>query len=278
MAAVQFSKMQGLGNDFVVFDAISQPVGLTPALVRFVADRHFGIGCDQVLVVERPTVPNAEFRYRIYNADGGEVEQCGNGARCFARFVRDRGLTRRDVIAVQTGSAVIRLVVNSDGQITVDMGRPRLEPAEIPFVADGRSTGYVLQLVGGEVLAIGAVSMGNPHAVLRVADVQTARVAHLGPELEKHPRFPNRANIGFMEVVDRAHLRLRVHERGVGETLACGTGACAAVVVAHEQGLVGDEVAVDLPGGRLAIRWEGGESTVWMTGPATHVFDGQIDL
>jgi diaminopimelate epimerase len=278
MAVVQFSKMHGLGNDFVVFDAISQAVVLTPALVRFIADRHFGIGCDQVLVVERPTVSGAQFRYRIYNADGGEVEQCGNGARCFARFVRDRGLTSRDVIAVQTVSGLIHLAVGGDGQITVDMGRPRLEPAEVPFVAERRSASYALDLAGGEVLVIGAVSMGNPHAVLRVADVQTTRVADLGPELEKHPRFPNRANIGFMEVVDRGHLRLRVHERGAGETLACGTGACAAVVVARDQGLVGDQVSVDLPGGRLAIRWEGGESAVWMTGPATHVFDGQIDL
>jgi diaminopimelate epimerase len=278
MARVQFSKMHGLGNDFVVFDAISQSVPLTPERVRFIADRHFGIGCDQVLLVERPTIAGAEFRYRIYNADGGEVEQCGNGARCFARFVQDRGLTKSDLIPVQTAAGIIRLALAADGQVTVNMGSPRFAPADIPFLAEHQCASYAVELDGEGTLTLSVVSMGNPHAVLRVGNVDTARVGEVGPKLEHHPRFPNGVNVGFMEVVDRACLRLRVHERGVGETLACGTGACAAMVAARERGWVGDAVSVVLPGGRLSVRWEGGASAVWLTGPATHVFDGWIEI
>ncbi len=278
MPILHFSKMHGLGNDFVVFDGVSESVVLSPEQVRLVADRRCGIGCDQVLVVEPPTVPDADFRYRIYNADGGEVEQCGNGARCVARFVRQRRLTGKEVIPVETAAGIIRLQLHEDGQVKVDMGSPRFAPQDIPFLADRESESYAIELEDGTVVALAAVSMGNPHAVVRVADVRSAPVPTLGPRLEGHPRFPRRANVGFMEVVDRTHIRLRVYERGVGETLACGTGACAAAVVGRRQGLLAEEVVVDLPGGRLRLRWEGGEAPVWMTGPATHVFDGRIDL
>jgi diaminopimelate epimerase len=274
---LQFTKMQGLGNDFVVIDGIAQPLALSPDQIRGIADRHFGVGCDQILVVESPTLPGVDFRYRIFNADGGEVEQCGNGARCFARFVRDRGLTVKDEIVVETAGGVIRLVVGSDGQVTVNMGRPRLEPADIPFIAAARAARYALS-VDNLDLEIGAVSIGNPHAVLTVNAVDSAPVERLGPLLERHQRFPRRANVGFMEVVGRAHLRLRVFERGVGETLACGTGACAAVVVARLQGLVDATVRVDLPGGSLRIHWDGEDEPVYMTGPAAQVFEGWIEL
>ncbi len=272
-----FTKMQGLGNDFVVIDAVTQPVALDAARVRFFADRHFGIGCDQVLLVERAQDPAADFRYRIFNADGGEVEQCGNGARCFARFVRDRGLTDQDCMVVETAAGRLALQLEADGQVTVDMGVPTFVPTAIPFDAAKRAERYALE-VDGERLEIGAVGLGNPHAVLRVPDVATAPVARLGPRIEGHPRFPRRVNVGFMEVRDAAHIRLRVFERGAGETLACGSGACAAVVVGRQQGVLGDNVAVQLPGGMLRIRWAGEGTPVWMTGPATRVFEGQIDL
>jgi len=272
-----FTKMHGLGNDFVVIDAIAQAVDLTAEQVRFLADRRFGVGCDQLLLVERPQTAEADFRYRIYNADGGEVEQCGNGARCFARFVRDKGLTDRDTIRVETLGGPITLVVEADGQVRVNMGVPRLEPAEIPFTAPTHAERYDLD-VDGTRYAIGAVSMGNPHAVLRVDDVDTAPVESLGPRIESHPSFPNRVNAGFMQLVDRGHIRLRVFERGAGETLACGTGACAAAVVGRLQGLLDDTVAVDLPGGRLVISWNGPGEPVFMTGPATNVFEGTIEL
>ncbi|HDP88891.1 MAG TPA: diaminopimelate epimerase [Thioalkalivibrio sp.] len=274
---LQFTKMHGLGNDFVVIDAISQAVDLTPERVRFLANRRLGVGCDQVLLVERSPVADADFRYRIFNADGNEVEQCGNGARCFARFVRDRGLTDKTEIPVLTSGGRILLKVQPDGQVTVDMGPPRLNPADIPFEAGVVNTAYLLD-VDGETVEIGAVSMGNPHAVLRVDNVQTAPVARLGPAIEAHPRFPNHVNVGFMQVVDRNHIRLRVYERGAGETLACGTGACAAVVAGRIQGLLDELVAVDLPGGRLMISWPGDDSPVLMTGPAERVFEGTIDL
>jgi diaminopimelate epimerase len=277
MMALRFTKMHGLGNDFVVFDGVSQFVQLTPAQVRYIADRHFGIGCDQVLLVERASAPEVDFRYRIFNADGGEVEQCGNGARCFARFVRDSGLTEKDRIAVETAAGCIALAVERDGQVTVDMGMPRLAPADIPFVATAQALSYELA-VDGDSVEIGAVSMGNPHAVLRVADVRGAAVARLGPLIEVHPWFPRRTNVEFMEVVDSDHIRLRVHERGVGETLACGTGACAAVVVGRLRGWLAPEVRVDLPGGSLGVRWDGGATTVRMTGPAVRVFDGTVAL
>jgi diaminopimelate epimerase len=274
---LRFTKMHGLGNDFVVLDGLRQPLHVTPALAARLADRRFGIGCDQVLLVEPPRLPDTDFHYRIFNADGSEVEQCGNGARCFARYVRDTGLTTKLEIPVGTAAGQILLRVRPDGQVTVNMGAPRLTPADIPFVADEEAPRYPLD-VDGEVLEIGAVSMGNPHAVLQVADVDNAPVARLGPRIEHHPRFPNRVNVGFLQVQDRGRTRLRVWERGAGETLACGTGACAAVVAGRRWGLLDAEVAVALPGGTLVIHWSGAGEPVQMTGPATRVFDGEIDL
>ncbi len=272
-----FTKMHGLGNDFVVIDAINQAVDLSPEQVRFIADRHRGVGCDQLLLVERSESPDVDFRYRIFNADGGEVGQCGNGARCFARFVVDRCLTDKREISVETVSGVIRPRIEGDGQVTVDMGAPRFAPADIPFEAEVEAARYTLAL-DDTTLEIGAVSMGNPHAVIRVDDVDTAPVAEWGPHVEGHRRFPERANVGFMQPLSRRQIRLRVFERGSGETQACGTGACAAAVVAHRWGLVDDEVAVDLLGGRLLIRWAGGDAPVFMTGPAETVFEGSIRL
>jgi diaminopimelate epimerase len=272
-----FTKMHGLGNDFVVFDATREPFALTPAAVRRVADRHAGIGCDQVLVVERARAAGADFRYRIFNADGGEVEQCGNGARCFARFVRDKGLTQKNEIAVETLGGVIVPKIEADGRVTVNMGVPRLEPKDIPFDAAARELLYDLN-VNGAVVKISAVSMGNPHAVQTVDDVARAPVATQGPLIEQHARFPKRANAGFMQVLDRHRIKLRVFERGVGETQACGTGACAAVVAGRLRGLLDEAVTVNLPGGQLAVRWKGEGEPVWMTGPAVTVYDGVIDL
>lgn len=272
-----FSKMQGLGNDFVVLDATRQPIELDASRVRRLADRRYGIGCDQVLIVEPPRLSGTEFHYRIFNADGSEVEQCGNGARCFARFVRDRGLTTHDEIPVGTAAGPIRLYLEPDGQVRVDMGVPELKPERIPFIADAPAIHYALE-VEGETLTIGALSMGNPHALIQVEQVETAPVARLGPRVETHPRFPRRVNVGFMQVCAPDHLRLRVHERGVGETLACGTGACAAMVQARRAGLIAARARVSLPGGDLVITWDGPGEVVWMTGPATHVFDGEIAL
>ncbi len=274
---ITFTKMHGLGNDFVVIDAINQAIDLSPGQVRSIAHRQHGVGCDQLLLVERPKSPDMDFRYRIFNADGSEVGQCGNGARCFARFVVDSGLTDKREITVETLSGDIRLRIEVDGQVTANMGAPRFSPADIPFEAETRAAQYTLGL-NGLSLEIGAVSMGNPHAVIRVDDVDTAPVAEWGPRVEAHPRFPERANVGFMQPVSRRQIRLRVFERGSGETRACGTGACAAAVVAHRWGLVDDEVAVDLPGGRLLIRWAGGDAPVYMTGPAETVFEGSITL
>jgi len=274
---LKFSKMHGLGNDFVVIDAIGQIVALTPSQVRFLADRHFGVGCDQLLLVERPTIAGVDFRYRIFNADGGEVEQCGNGARCFAQFVRQQGLTQLDVMRVETKAGIIVLSVEADGEVTVDMGQPRLRPLEIPFLAPEQALEYALD-VGGETLKIGAVSMGNPHAVLRVDNVDTAPVERIGPIIESHARFPKRVNVGFMQVMGRDRIRLRVFERGAGETLACGTGACAAVVVGRVWGVLAEAVEVELPGGRLRIRWDGEGRSVMMTGPAVTVFEGVVAL
>jgi diaminopimelate epimerase len=274
---IAFTKMQGLGNDFVVIDAISQPLSLNPQQIRRLADRHFGIGCDQILVVERPRGAGADFRYRIFNADGGEVEQCGNGARCFVRFVRERGLTDKTEITVETAGGIIRPRIEADGMITVNMGVPRFAPPDIPFVADILAPRYELT-VGKTTVTIGAVSMGNPHAVMRVDDVRTAPVAELGPLIENHARFPKRVNAGFMEVVAPDHIRLRVYERGAGETLACGTGACAAVAVGRHWGLLEETVRVELTGGDLTVRWQADDNPVWMTGPAVRVFEGSIDL
>ena len=274
---IQFTKMHGLGNDVVVIDAINQEIDLSEDQVRFIADRHFGVGCDQLLLVEAAATDEVDFFYRIFNADGGEVEQCGNGARCFAVFVREKGLTDKDFIRVETASGVIELQVQPDGQITVDMGIPEFNPWDIPFNADTRLNEYALD-VDGQVLKIGAVSMGNPHAVTIVDNVDTVAVDELGAGIENHALFPNRVNAGFMQIVDERHIRLRVFERGAGETLACGTGACAAMVVGRLQGHLTDEVQVDLAGGSLQISWQGEASPVMMTGPATTVFEGKITV
>ena len=277
--------MHGLGNDFVVLDAITQNFVPTPAQARFLADRHFGVGCDQILVVERATTPDVDFRYRIFNADGGEVEQCGNGARCFVRFVHEQGLTDKSEIRVETQSGLITLRLEGDGEITVNMGAPRFLPAEIPFdspLTEMRDAAVHTLDVGGARIDISVVSMGNPHAVQVVADVDAAPVAQFGPLIESHPRFPRRVNAGFMQVVDRHAIRLRVFERGTGETLACGTGACAAVVAGIRRGLLDSPVRVTTRGGDLSIAWEGdpgnGANPVMMTGPATTVFSAEIEL
>ena len=274
---MRFTKMQGLGNDFIVFDAINQTVELSPEQLRFLADRRFGVGCDQILLVEAPQSENTDFHYRIFNADGSEVEQCGNGARCFARFVRNKGLSDRDVISVGTAGGDIQLYLEDNGWVRVDMGSPILQPEAIPFIADREQPVYDIE-VNGQTLQIGAVSMGNPHAVLLVDDVENAPVETLGPALEKHERFPRRVNVGFMAVRSPTEIDLRVFERGTGETLACGTGACAAVVSGQLRGLLKERVRVHLPGGDLVICWEGGRSPVWMSGPAAEVFEGNIEL
>jgi diaminopimelate epimerase len=269
--------MHGLGNDFVVIDAISQPFRLRPEMIRDLADRNFGIGFDQLLVVEPPGLPDVDFRYRIFNADGSEVEQCGNGARCFARFVRDQRLTNKKILRVQTAKGVIELRVGKDGSVRVNMGVPELNPPAIPFAADRRKDVYTVD-VAGETVEMSAVSMGNPHGVLVVDDVDQAPVETLGPQLERHPRFPARANIGFLQIIDRTHARLRVFERGSGETLACGSGACAAVVAGRLRGLLDSRVEVELRGGKLVIEWQGEGAPVMMEGPATTVFEGQLRL
>lgn len=274
---LRFTKMHGLGNDFIVIDGINQRVSLTPEQISTMADRRFGIGCDQLLLVEPPKHPEVDFNYRIFNHDGSEVENCGNGARCFAKFVRDRKLTGKSTIIVETCSGRMVLDVQPDGDITVDMGIPILEPQSIPFKASGRQLRYDLSVSSG-ILPIAAVSMGNPHAVTIVDDVNTAPVAILGPEVECHTNFPNRVNAGFMAIKSATEIDLRVYERGVGETLACGTGACAAVVAGRLQGLLERRVTVNLPGGRLTIEWEGEGHPVMMTGPATNVFHGQVKV
>lgn len=275
---LRFTKMHGLGNDFVVIDAIGQTIELSPALVRRLADRHFGVGCDQILVVERPTGADVDFRYRIFNADGGEVEQCGNGARCFVRFVHDRGLTDKREIRVETCAGIITPRLGVDGLVTVDMGVPRLAPAEIPFVSDSDAVVQPLELADGSRIAITAVSMGNPHAVQVVMDVDSAPVEDMGPQVERHPLFPARVNAGFMQIVDSHNIRLRVFERGAGETLACGTGACAAVVAGILRELLVSPVRVETRGGALEIAWDGPGSTVRMSGPAVTVFEGELSI
>jgi len=318
---IRFTKMQGLGNDFVVLDALRQRVSLDADKCRLLANRRFGVGCDQVLLVERARSPDTDLFYRIFNADGSEAEQCGNGARCFARFVRDKGLTNKDEISVGTKAGDLRLYLEADGQVRVSMGVPSFEPARIPFLAEAPADTYPLEVggetisigavsmgnphavlrvddveparipflaeapadtypleVGGETISIGAVSMGNPHAVLRVEDVEQSPVNVLGPLIERHPRFPKRVNAGFMQVLGPDHIRLRVFERGVGETLACGTGACAAVAVGRRLGLLAERVRVSLPGGDLVIEWSREPRPLWMTGPAVSVYEGEIDL
>ena len=284
-----FSKMHGLGNDFVVLDATEEAVNLSAEQVRFIADRHFGIGCDQLLIVEPAKTDDTEFYYRIYNADGSEVEQCGNGARCFARFVNRKGLSSNQVLSVGTAKGNITLYLEDNEQVRVNMGPARFRPSDIPLAvqpdvnANAPTDEDTLQVnytanVAGKPVDFMSVSMGNPHAVLLVDDVDTADVHNLGPELESHPIFPERVNVGFMQIVNRQHIRLRVFERGTGETLACGTGACAAVVCGQNAGLLDQGVTVELPGGQLFIDWQGSDQPVWMTGPATFVFEGNISL
>jgi diaminopimelate epimerase len=292
---LKFTKMHGVGNDFVVLDGISQRIELTGAELRRLADRNFGVGADQILVVERPRRPGVDFGYRIFNADGGEVEQCGNGARCFVRFVRDKGLTTKREIRVETRSGVITPRLEEDGQVRVDMGPPAFEPARIPFDATGLAP--LRELPASSPLAAGSraidvwpldvygrtahivvVSMGNPHAVQLVADLEAAPVATQGPLIESHPRFPQRVNAGYMQVLDRSRIGLRVYERGTGETLACGTGACAAVVAGIRLGLLDSPVTVATRGGELTIRWSGADNPVYMTGPAETVFEGEIEI
>ena len=277
MARLAFTKMHGLGNDFVVVDATRAPFALTPAQIRLLADRRFGVGCDQVLVVERPHDRGADFRYRIFNADGGEVQQCGNGARCFVVFVRDRGLTNKRELTVETAGGLIRPSLGADGSVTVDMGVPRFDPNDVPFT--GGMGGATDDLMLDDTrLVVSVLSMGNPHAVQVVPDVDAAPVTTEGPRIERHPRFPQRVNAGYMQVVDRATIRLRVWERGAGETPACGTGACAAVVAGIRRGLVDRRVRVITRGGELAIEWDGDGRPVMMTGPATTVFEGTWEI
>jgi diaminopimelate epimerase len=274
---LKFTKMHGLGNDFVVLDATRAPIALTGDQLRRIADRHLGIGCDQVLQVEPPRSPGTDFYYRIFNADGGEVEQCGNGARCFVRFVRDTGLTDKHEIRVGTAAGIIVPRVESDGRVTVNMGVPDFEPARIPFQAQRRAPTYELEIAGA-IVEISALSMGNPHAVQRVADVEGAPVLTQGPAIEAHVRFPKRVNAGYMQIIDRSRIKLRVYERGAGETLACGSGACAAVVAGIQQQWLDKLVTVATRGGDLGISWQGEGEPVMMTGPAVTVFTGEIEL
>ncbi len=274
---LEFAKMHGLGNDFMVVDASSRAHGLTPQTIQALSDRKTGVGFDQLLVVEPPSHAGVAFDYRIYNADGGEVEQCGNGARCFAVFVRQRGLIADDRIPVHTSGGDIVLICQDDGQVTVDMGVPNFEPVKLPFSRAQAQARYSVD-IGGEAVPFGAVSIGNPHAVLSVADVERAPVESLGPQIETHTDFPKRVNVGFMQIDSRQQISLRVWERGVGETRACGTGACAAMVIAHAWGEIDDTATVHLPGGALQIQWAGQGHSVCLTGPAKTVFEGYLDL
>jgi diaminopimelate epimerase len=274
---LKFTKMHGLGNDFVVLDATTRSLRLDPRQLRLIADRHFGIGCDQILQVEAPRQTDTDFYYRIFNADGGEVEQCGNGARCFVRYVHDKGLSDKTEIRVGTLGGVIVPRLERDGQVTVNMGAPLFEPAQIPFDAQKRALTYLL-VINSKTLVISVLSMGNPHAVQIVPDVEASPVVSEGPLIERHARFPQRVNAGYMQVVDRGHIRLRVFERGAGETLACGTGACAAVVAGIARGLLDARVRVTTRGGDLVISWAGEGQPVMMTGPAATVFEGEIDI
>ncbi|WGW00240.1 diaminopimelate epimerase [Vibrio sp. YMD68] len=270
-----FSKMHGLGNDFMVVDCITQNIFFSPDLIRRLANRHTGVGFDQLLVVEAPYDPETDFHYRIFNADGSEVEQCGNGARCFARFVRMKGLTNKFTVNVSTKKGKMTLAIEEDDQVTANMGEPVFEPSKIPFKAKQTEKTYILR-TDEDTLFCGAVSMGNPHVVTVVDDLDTTDVDRLGPLLESHERFPERVNAGFMQVISRDEVRLRVYERGAGETQACGSGACGAVAVGIVQGLLDSSVTVHLPGGSLYIEWQGPGHPLYMTGPATHVFDGQL--
>jgi diaminopimelate epimerase len=274
---LKFTKMHGAGNDFVVLDGVHQHLHLTPEQLRLLADRHFGVGCDQILLVEKSLNPGVDFRYRIFNADGGEVEQCGNGARCFVRYVHDHKLTTKREIVVETKSGLISPGLTDDGRVTVNMGTPIFKPALIPFVGDSEAITYSFQ-IDTQTIEFSIVSMGNPHAVQIVDDVEAAPVNTYGPLIERHERFPKRVNAGFMQIVDRSHIKLRVYERGAGETLSCGTGACAAVVAGIRRGVLDSTVQVATRGGTLSINWADEEAPVMMTGPAISVFEGEINL
>ena len=274
---LKFTKMHGQGNDFVMLNGIAQKISLAPEQVQRIADRHFGVGCDQILLVEAPTRHDTDFRYRIFNADGGEVEQCGNGARCFAHFVRDQDLTDKTELRVETLSGIIEPTINADGSVTVNMGAPRFSPADIPFIAASEALQYQLD-VRSDAVTIGALSMGNPHAVQVVTNADTALLSEIGPLIENHLRFPRRVNAGFMQLVSRTHIRLRVWERGAGETLACGSGACAAVVTGIRWGLLDECVTVSTRGGELTVRWAGGDASVFMSGATATVYTGQIEI
>jgi diaminopimelate epimerase len=282
---VRFTKMQGAGNDFVVLDATREPLALTPEQMRRLGDRRFGVGADQILIVERADTPGVDFRYRIFNNTGDEVEHCGNGARCFVRYVREHGLTDKTVVRVETVNNLLELRWQTDGRVTVDMNEPIFEALRVPFDASGLTSRTVngfplwpIELGDGDLVEVAVLSMGNPHAVRRVDDIERAPVAIEGPQIELHERFPRKVNAGFMEVVSRSHIKLRVHERDAGETLACGTGACAAVVAGIRLGWLDSRVDVDTRGGRLTIEWAGGDAHVFMTGPAETVFEGEIEL
>lgn len=274
---LEFTKMHGLGNDFMVVDLISQRAYLDTMTIQRLANRNFGVGFDQLLIVEPPDIPSADFKYRIFNADGSEVEQCGNGVRCFARFVHEHHLTSKTKIKVQTKSGIVEPELGANGWVRVNMGYPKFLPQEIPFLSDEPEQLYDLDLAGGEKLIIDVVNMGNPHAVAVVSDVINTDVARIGPQVESHERFPQRVNAGFMQVIDEKHARLRVFERGVGETLACGTGACAAAVSGMRRGLLANNVEIELAGGKLQIEWVEGD-VVWMTGPTATVYEGRLDL
>ncbi len=274
---IQFSKMHGLGNDFMVVDNVTQNVFFSKEKIQQLADRNFGIGFDQLLLVEPPYDPDQDFHYRIFNADGSEVSQCGNGARCFARFVKQKGLINRNKVVVSTKAGKMVLYLEKDGQVTVNMGKPEFDPAKVPLKANKQENFYIIR-DNEQTLFCGAVSMGNPHCVMEVEDVDSAPVHDIGPRLERHERFPEGVNVGFMQIVSDSHIKLRVFERGAGETLACGSGACAAVAIGQIQGKLGKDVRVDLPGGSLRIRWPGEDAPLKMTGPAEHIYDGQLTL
>lgn len=274
---LHFTKMHGLGNDFMVIDLITQQAKITPKLVKQWGNRHTGIGFDQLLIVEPPSRPDVDFCYRIFNADGSEVEQCGNGARCFAKFVRQKRLTHKKNIIVETKSGIIELAIQSDNQVKVNMGRPRFVPREIPFISEQQQNYYQL-LVEEQTIELSSVSMGNPHAVIQVTNLKTAPVQTLGPKIETHPHFPNRVNVGFIQVIDRHNAKLRVWERGAGETQACGTGACAAAAIAIQNGWMDSPVNIQLPGGKLIIEWDNIDNPLFMTGNAVSVYEGKIKL
>ena len=274
---LKFTKMHGIGNDFVVIDAINQRVDLNEQQLRLIADRHFGIGCDQILLVESTSMPDVDFRYRIFNADGGEVQQCGNGARCFVRFVHEKKMSTKSTLRVETLGGIIEITLQESGEVTVNMGQPKFEPSALPLLIETAADRYSTIIEGQEV-EFGAVSMGNPHAVIEVEDTQNAPVDSLGAAMECNELFPQRVNVGFMQLKSRDKIGLRVFERGAGETLACGTGACAAVVVGISRGQLNNKVTVELTGGNLSIEWAGEGAPVYMTGPAQTVFEGQISL